>query len=194
MKTIILTAVCVAAGLIAGTVTVSAHEHGKKKEMSGHHAMSSSVKVENAWARATPGLAKNGGAYFTAVNGGKTADRIIGVASNVSSRTELHTHLNDNGVMRMREVKDGVEVPAGGTVTFKPGGLHIMFIGLHKPLKKGTSFPVTLMFEKAGKQTVDVTVQGVGAMGGTMKGGMKHDMRPGMKHDMKPMQGGHHGK
>ncbi|MFT5487310.1 MAG: copper(I)-binding protein, partial [Alphaproteobacteria bacterium] len=79
----------------------------------------------------------------------------------------------DNGIMRMRQVK-GVDVPAGGKFVFKPGGHHIMFIGLYKPLKKGERFPVTLMFEKAGKQTVEVTVMGVGAM----KGGMKHDMKP----------------
>ncbi|CAN0507983.1 unnamed protein product, partial [Discosporangium mesarthrocarpum] len=95
-----------------------------------------------------------------------------GVSSDVSARTELHTHINDNGVMRMRHVK-GVNLPAGGEVAFKPGGYHIMFIGLHKPLKKGERFPVTLIFEKAGKQTVEVNVMSVGAM----KGGMKHDMK-----------------
>jgi len=187
MKSIAIAAACVAATVLSTATTVSAHEHGKKKEMSGHHAMPAKVKVMNAWARATPGLVKNGGAYFTAVNGGGQADRIIGVSSDMASRTELHTHLNDNGVMRMRQVKDGIEVPPGGKVTFKPGGYHIMFIGLKKPFKKGDSFPVTIVFEKAGKQTVNVSVKTVGAM----DGGMKHDM----KHDMKkPMQGGHHGK
>lgn len=181
MKSIYLTAACVAAGVFAGAATVSAHEHDKKKEMSGHHAMSSPARVENAWARATPGLAKNGGAYFTVVNAGKTADRIIGVTTGVSARAELHTHLNDDGVMRMRKL-EGVDVPAGGSVTFKPGGLHVMLFGLHKPLKKGSSFPVTVIFEKAGKQKFDVKVQGVGAL------------KRGMKHDMKPMHGGHHGK
>lgn len=182
MKSIYVAAACVAVTLFAGTPGVAAHEHGKKKEMSDHHAMSGGIKVEDAWARATPGLAKNGGAYFVAKNSGKEGDRIVGVSSGVSARTELHTHLNDNGVMRMRQV-DGVDVPAGGEVAFKPGGYHIMFIGLHKPLKKGQRFPVTLMFEKAGKQTVDVNVMAVGAM----KGGMHHEM----KHDMKPKHSGH---
>tara|TARA_R110002126_G_scaffold5453_3_gene28818 strand:- start:2254 stop:2799 length:546 start_codon:yes stop_codon:yes gene_type:complete len=181
MKSICLTAACVAAGVIAGASAVSAHDHGKKTEMSGDHAMTPTVRVENAWARATPGMAKNGGAYFTAVNAGKTADRITGVSADVAARVEFHTHMNDNGVMRMRQV-DGVDVPAGGTVTFKPGSYHIMFIGLHKPLKKGDSFPVTLAFERAGKQTVTVNVRAVGSMGA------------GMKHDMKPAHGGHHGK
>lgn len=183
MKSIAIGAACIAATVFSTTTVVNAHEHGKKKEMSGHHAMPAKVKVMNAWARATPGLVKNGGAYFTAVNGGAHADRIIGVSSEMASRTELHTHLNDNGVMRMRQVKGGIEVPPGGKVTFKPGGYHIMFIGLKKPFKKGDSFPVTIMFEKAGKQTVTVSVKSVGAM----DDGMKHDMK-------KPMHNGHHGK
>ena len=174
MKSLNVTAALVAASLLAVPAGVSAHEHGKNKEMSGHHAMSAGIEIENAWARATPGMAKNGGAYFTAKNTGKSADRIVGVSADVAEKVELHTHLNDNGVMRMRQV-DGVDVPAGGEVTFKPGGYHIMFIGLHKPLKEGDRFPVTLIFEKAGKRTVEINVMGVGAM----KGGMNHDM----KHD-----------
>ena len=183
MKSIAIAAAWVAATVLSTATTVNAHQHWKKKEMSGHHAMPAKVKVMNAWARATPGLAKNGGAYFTAVNGSGHADRIVGVSSDMAVRTELHTHLNDNGIMRMRQVTGGIEVPPGGKVKFKPGGYHIMFIGLNKPFKKGDSFPVTIMFEKGGKQTVNVIVKSVGAMGG------------GMKHDMKnPMHGVHHGK
>jgi periplasmic copper chaperone A len=182
MKSIAIAAACVAATFLVTTSPLTAHEHGKKKEMSGHHAMSGKIQVQDAWARATPGLAKNGGAYFTAVNGGMQADRIVGVSSDMASRTELHTHLNDNGVMRMRQVTGGIEVPPGGKVTFKPGSYHIMFIGLNKPFKKGDSFPVTLVFEKAGRQTVNVSVKSVGAMKG------------GMDHGKKPMHGGHHGK
>lgn len=189
MKSIYLTAACVAATVAMGTAAAIAHEHGMKKNMPGHagdHMKPSGVAVENAWARATPGLVKNGGAYLTAVNGGKHADRIVGVSSGMATRTELHTHINDDGVMRMRQVKGGIEVPAGGKVMFRPGGFHVMFIGLHKPLKKGMSFPLTLTFEKAGQRTFDVKVMGVGAM----KGGMDHRM----DHGNKPMHGGHHGK
>lgn len=191
MKLRYLTAACVAATFFAGTAGVSAHDHGTRTEMSEQHAMSDGVeiKIENAWARATPGLARNGGAYFVAKNEGKDGDRIVGVTANVSARTELHTHINDNGVMRMRQV-EGVDVPAGGEVVFRPGGYHIMFIGLHKPLKQGERFPVTLTFEKAGEKTVEVNVMAVGAM----KGGMKHDMKHDMKHQMAPKHGGHMSK
>lgn len=154
---------------------VTAHEHGKK---TGDHKMSmktSGVAVEKAWARATPGKAKNGGAYLMIANTGAAGDRLVAAAADVAERVEIHTHLNDNGVMRMRKV-EGVDVPAGGTVMLKPGGYHIMFLGLNKPLVKGGSFPLTLTFEKAGKQTVQVQIQGVGAMTG---GGMKHmDHKP----------------
>jgi periplasmic copper chaperone A len=193
MKSIYLVAVCVATSVIAGAGSVSAQGPGIKKEMHGHPATAATIRVEDAWARATPGLARNGGAYFTAMNAGKDADRITGGFSEISARTEMHTHLSDNGVMRMRQV-DGIDVPAGGKVTFEPGGYHIMFIGLHKPFKKGDSFPVTLTFEKAGKQTVNVKVMGVGAMMGSEKAPMmKHDMKPS-QHEMKPALGGHRGK
>ena len=181
MKKLYVTGACVVASLLAATAGASAREHGAKRDMSGHYAMSAGIQIENAWARATPGMSKNGGAYFTAKNTGKEMDRIVGVSADVSTKTELHTHLNDNGVMRMRQV-EGVDVPADGEVMFKPGSYHIMFIDLHKPLKEGDRFPVTLMFEKAGKKTVEINVMGIGAMKG------------GMKHDMKPSHGGHHGK
>ena len=152
-----------------------AHEHGKKMDdhKTGDHKMSmktSGIAVEKAWARATPGTAKNGGAYLMIANTGASADRFVAAAADVAERVEIHTHIDDNGIMRMRKV-DGIDVPAGGTVMLKPGGYHIMFLGLHKPLKKGDEFPLTLTFEKAGKQTVEVEVQAVGAMKG---GDMKH--------------------
>ena len=168
MKSIYLMAACVVVLCFAALSPVLAHHHGGKKEMAGHHGTSSGIKVDGAWARATPGLVKNGGAYFRARNNGRHGDRIVEVSSNMSAKTEMHTHINDKGVMRMRKV-NGVDVPAGGEVIFKPGSYHIMFIGLHKPLKKGDRFPVTLMFEKAGKHTAEFTVMGVGDMKYQMK-------------------------
>ena len=173
MKSVYLKAVFMTASFFSGLATVSAHEHGKKIEMPGHSGISSGIKVHHAWARATPGLVKNGGAYFTARNNGRHGDRIVGVSSNMSAKTEMHTHINDKGVMRMRKV-DGVNVPAGGEVVFKPGGYHIMLLGLHKPLSKGDQFSATLIFEKAGKHTVAFTVMGVGDMKHQMKSKHRH--------------------
>ena len=177
------------------TVPAFASDHGMKHggdspHGGGHHgAMSAGVSVMTPWARATPGMAKNGGAYMTLQNGGKMADRLVAADADVAERVEIHTHINDNGVMRMRKI-DGIDVPAGETVMLKPGGYHVMFIGLHKPLKEGESFPVTLTFEKGGKQTVTVEIKKVGAM----KPGMGHGHSGHMGDQKKDGHGtgGHH--
>lgn len=123
------------------------------------------VKTEAAWARpSVQGQAAGGG--FLKITGGATADRLVSATAGVSKTVELHTMVMDGDVMRMRQI-DGIDVPAGKTVELKPGGLHVMFIGLHKPLKVGDSFPLTLRFEKAGEQKIEVKVMtqpGGGAM------------------------------
>ncbi len=123
-----------------------------------------SLMLEQPWARATPGQAKNGAAYLTIHNAGKADDRLLSAASDVAARVELHNHVNKDGVMQMRQV-EAVAVPAGGMTTLKPGGLHVMLMGLKGPLKEGESFPLTLTFEQAGSTTVQVKVESVGSMG-----------------------------
>ena len=75
---------------------------------------------------------------------------------------ELHTHIRDGDVMRMRPVND-IPVPANGEVSLQPGGLHLMLIGLARPLNDGQSIPVSLRFERAGEVTVELAVQAAGA-------------------------------
>jgi len=101
-----------------------------------------------AWARATPPSAKVGAAFVTvhSMNG----DRLIGVASPVAKRVEIHTHIEENGVMKMIHVKEGVDIPKSGMVMLKPGGFHVMLMGLKGPLVEGTLFPITLTFDQAG--------------------------------------------
>lgn len=130
------------------------------------------IAIENPWARATAGRAANGASFMKLVNSGATDDRLIKAETGVSKKTELHTHIMDGDVMKMRPVP-AIDLPAGETVMLKPGGLHVMMLGLHDPLKKGESFPVTLTFEKAGSVTVDVAIQAVGAKDAG-HGGMKH--------------------
>ncbi|MBN9526518.1 MAG: copper chaperone PCu(A)C [Alphaproteobacteria bacterium] len=127
------------------------------------------LKIEQPWARATATSAKNGAAYVRLVNGGPAVDRLLAASSPVAARAELHTHLNEDGVMKMRQVA-AVELPPGATVAFGPSGLHIMLFGLTGPLKQGTTFPLTLTFEKAGSRTVTVTVEGAGARGPSQGG------------------------
>jgi periplasmic copper chaperone A len=140
-------------------------------------------RIEHAWARATPGAAKVGAAYLTVR--APAADKLVGATSPVAGRVEFHTHADENGVMTMREVAGGVDLPAGRTVELNPGGVHLMLLDLKRPLKEGESFPLTLAFEKAGKREVTVQVEKVGAMGGRM-GAMD-----GMAHHADSMH--HHG-
>ena len=129
-----------------------------------------SIAVTEPWARASAPAARNGAAYMVVSNGGAEADRIVAAESPVAEKAELHTHLMDNGVMKMRPV-EAIEVSPGEPAVLRPGGLHVMLLGLKQPLTQGGRFPVTLKFAKAGAVTVEVAVQGAGAMG---PGGMDH--------------------
>ncbi|MGD9615492.1 MAG: copper chaperone PCu(A)C [Alphaproteobacteria bacterium] len=125
-------------------------------------AQTGTVEVTEVWARATPGGAENGAAYLTLQS--PTADRLTGATSPVADKVELHAATMEGGVMRMREVA-AIDLPAGQTVTLKPGGLHIMLVGLKQPLQPGQTVPLALQFEKAGKREVAAAVGRVGAMG-----------------------------
>lgn len=124
------------------------------------------LKIAHPWARATPGAIQNGAAYMMLTNTGKQADRLVSASTDVAGVAELHTHLHEDGVMKMRQVND-VPLAAGSTVKLQPGGLHIMLIKLKQPLKEGDKVPLTLRFEKAGEVKVDVQVDKVGAMPAT---------------------------
>ncbi|MBB4265059.1 copper chaperone PCu(A)C [Roseospira visakhapatnamensis] len=120
------------------------------------------LTIEQPWARASAGMARAGAAFMTITNDG-AADRLIAAAADVSDVVELHTHIKDGDVMRMRKI-DAIEITGGTATHLRPGGLHIMFIGLHAPLEKGETFPVSLTFETAGTIDITVTVQDVAAM------------------------------
>ncbi len=134
-----------------------------------------SLKIENAFARPTPGGASVAVGYVTIVNSGGAPDRLVSVASNISAKTQIHTTKMNNGVMEMRELPNGLVIPAGKTVALKPGGDHIMFVDIKHAVKPGEVIHATLTFEKAGKVEVPFkAAASLGAMspGGTM-GGMK---------------------
>lgn len=141
------------------------------------------IAIENPWARATAGRAANGAGFMKLVNSGSTDDRLIKAETGVAKKTELHTHMMEGDVMKMRPVP-AIDLPAGQSVMLKPGGLHVMMMGLHDPLKQGESFPVTLTFEKAGTVTVDVPIQSVGAKSSGHMGG-HGDMKKHGHGDMK---------
>lgn len=117
-----------------------------------------SLTVSGAWARATPPNARTGAAYLTIANKGPTSDRLTAAASPAARAAELHTHAMEGGVARMRPV-DAVEIAAGESAIFQPGGLHVMLIDLAAPLREGQSLALTLNFEKAGAVTVEVPIR-----------------------------------
>lgn len=155
-----------------------------------HAAMAAAagIEVENAWARATPPAAPTGAAYFTLHNTGAAADRLVEASSPVAERAELHTHFMDRGVARMEAI-DAVALPPGEAVAFAPGGLHVMLFGLKAPLQPGASFPIVLVFERAGRVPVTVAVRHPrdGAPGAERPGGAGGNMPGGV-----PMPGGGH--
>ena len=125
-------------------------------------AQPAQLEVTNAWARATPGKAENGAAYVTIES--PTADRLVSASSPVAKKAELHTMSMQGMVMKMRPIA-GLDVPPCQSLTLKPGGEHIMLMGLNQPLHEGQSFPLTLDFEKAGPRTVTVAVEKAGSNG-----------------------------
>ena len=110
------------------------------------------------------------GGFLTVVNDGDVDDRLLRVDSDVAQRVEIHEMHNDAGVMRMRQVTGGLAIPAGGTLELKPGGYHIMFMGLKKPFKQGDMIPATLVFARQGKVAVRFKVQPI-ASTAPMEGG-----------------------
>lgn len=119
-------------------------------------ALAQVAKVESAWARPTVAGQSAGGGYLK-IAGGAGADRLLSASAPVAKNVELHSMEMDGTMMRMRPI-DSVAVPAGQTVELKPGAMHMMFTGLAQPLKGGTTFPLTLRFEKAGAVVVQVKV------------------------------------
>ncbi|HGO8258207.1 TPA: copper chaperone PCu(A)C [Neisseria meningitidis] len=118
------------------------------------------VHVEDGWARTTVEGMKIGGAFMKIHNDEAKQDFLLGGSSPVADRVEVHTtHINDNGVMRMREVKGGVPLEAKSVTELKPGSYHVMFMGLKKQLKEGDKIPVTLKFKNAKAQTVQLEVK-----------------------------------
>ena len=135
--------------------------------------------ISQAWSRATPGGAKIGGGYLTIENKGSTPDRLIGGAWDAGAKVQVHEMATNNGMMTMRPLDKGLTIEPGKTVKLAPGGIHLMLFDLKSPLKQGDKVPVTLEFEKAGKVTLSLDVQGVGAQGpgGAGDAGGRMDMK-----------------
>jgi len=137
--------------------------------------------ISQAWTRATPGGAKTGGGFLTIENKGSAADRLVSASADVAGKVEVHEMAVNDGVMKMRPIEGGLAIEPGKTVKLAPGGYHLMMMNLKNPLKQGEKLPVTLQFEKAGKVTVTLDVEGVGAKGPEGAGGMEMNKMGGQK-------------
>ncbi|MES9844346.1 MAG: copper chaperone PCu(A)C [Candidatus Sedimenticola sp. PURPLELP] len=137
-----------------------------------------SVAVSDAYARAVPPGQPNSASFMTIVNNSGKDHALVSAESPVSKVVELHTHTMDEGMMKMRRVEK-IDLPAGQTVTLKPGGLHVMLIGLHQDLKPGENVDVTLIFEDGSKTQLQAPIKKLQMK--MMKKDMKHDMK-NMKH------------
>lgn len=148
-------------GLTAALISVAsfAMNNGHNMDHEGQHTQfkrieSNGITLSNFRARASIGHTKNSGIYgeIRAVK----PDRLIGVSTSFASVAELHEHINDNGVMRMREVGGGLAINPGRPMIMKPGGYHIMLMGLHERLMAGKLIDLKLEFESG--QILDISV------------------------------------
>ncbi|MCK0209618.1 copper chaperone PCu(A)C [Starkeya koreensis] len=121
------------------------------------------IEIGHPWSRVTPAGAKVAGGYLSLHNEGKEADTLVSATVEIAEKAEIHEMSVKDGVMTMRQLANGIEIPAGGEVKLAPGGFHLMLMGLKQPLKEGETFKGTLTFAKAG--TVDVVFKVEGMAG-----------------------------
>jgi len=122
-----------------------------------------SLVIETPWIRATPDGAKVAAGYLKVTNTGTTVDTLTGGAASFANALEVHEMSMVDGVMKMRRLEAGLAIAPGQTVELKPGGHHLMFIGLQQTMKDGQTVKGTLEFEKAGKLGVDFRIAPIGA-------------------------------
>jgi hypothetical protein len=159
-----------AAALLGSTLLLAACNEAPEAPAATETA-ASIIAVTEPWSRETAEGQNAGGAFMTIANTGTAADRLTGGSTPVAGRVEIHTVDMEGGVMRMRQLADGLEIPAGGEVTLKPGSYHVMLMDLKQPLKAGDKVPLTLTFKGAGTVEAELVVRPAGTMAPEMKHG-----------------------
>ena len=115
------------------------------------------IDIQDPYARSSNPVA--GAAFMIIHNSGDTDDRLLSVTSDAAARVELHTHIEDaDGVFRMTELEDGLDLPAGGEIKMVRGSNHVMFMGLEEPFEQDAVVSVTFQFEHAGDVVVEIPV------------------------------------
>ena len=136
-----------------------------------HEYKLGTLVVDHPWSRATLPGAKVAAGYLTVKNSGAEPDRLVAVSAGISVKGEIHEMTVKDGVMTMRPVAGGLEIPAGGEVKLEPGSYHLMFMDLKEPAVEGVKFQGTLTFEKAGTIEVEFAVEKPGGGDHSAHGG-----------------------
>lgn len=131
------------------------------------------INVINFFSKALPPVSRNGAVYLTIINNGEQLDRLVGATTPIAKLAEIHTHKNDDGIIRMRKV-DFVEIDKKEEISLVPGGDHIMLVHLMKPLIEGEEFPLTLHFEEMGDVSITVPIKAADTVFNTASNGHKH--------------------
>ena len=134
-----------------------------------------SISIVDSWVRQPPPSAQVSAGYLQIGNPGDEADRLVSVETDAAERVEIHEMDEVDGVMRMREVEGGLEIPAGGQVALQPGGYHLMLMGAREGLEAGQQVDAVLVFERAGRVEVAFDVRPPGAGAGGHGGEPGHD-------------------
>lgn len=127
-----------------------------------HEIKLGTLVIHHPWSRQSPMAADVAAGYMTITNTGKEDDRLVKATSEISKSVQIHDMAMVGDVMKMAELPDGLVIPAGATVKFKPKGMHLMFMGLNQQVMEGEEFTGTLTFEKAGTVTVEYEVAAPG--------------------------------
>jgi periplasmic copper chaperone A len=159
-----------AAALVAFSIAAFAQTHhsDRHRQPSGQTRSykAGTLTIEAPWSRATPAGAKVAGGYLRITNAGPVPDRLVGGTAAVAAKFEIHEMTMHGDVMKMRPLDNGIEISPGQTVEFRPGGFHLMFVDLRRPLKEGEVVAGTLVFERAGTVEIEYAVRALGARGG----------------------------
>lgn len=121
-------------------------------------AFAGTIGVVDPYVRMVPQGVPTTAAFMTLKNNGNADRKLLRVDSPAAKTVELHTHLDDNGVMRMRQVRE-IDIKAGHQTELKPGSFHVMMIDLKQPLQEGEKVPMTLSFDDGSSEKVEAVVR-----------------------------------
>ena len=130
-----------------------------------HDFRAGDLAIDHPWTRAVGAAAPTAAGYMVIRNTGAAPDRLVSAETPRAARVEMHAMSVTDGIMRMRPIDGGIALPPGGEVRFAPGSLHLMLIGPQGGFEQGARVPVTLVFERAGRITVELAVDAAGARG-----------------------------